>query len=123
MKFKKIGKWLTKEKRHPKLVHRVDMGWRILYQHTESKKCSNIRDVIHVQLANMFNFQPNKCLGSKINERKTHLAREKRKIGLVSVPAAYLQTRSSSSRLSPPDMRRTCFSGGIQHDLEKMTIL
>ena len=58
-------------------------------------------------------------LTAKYMRRKaTYLAREKRKMGLVSVPAAYLQTRSSSSRLSPPDIRRTCFSGGMQHDLK-----
>ena len=37
-----------------------------------------------------------------------NLAMEKRKMGLVSLlPAVYLHTRSSGSRDSPPEMRRT----------------
>ena len=39
------------------------------------------------------------------------LATEKRKMGLVSeLPAVYLHTRSSASRDSPPEIRRTCSS-------------
>ena len=41
-------------------------------------------------------------------EDMCNLAMEKRKMGLVSLlPAVYLHTRSSGSRDSPPEMRRT----------------
>lgn len=40
------------------------------------------------------------------------LAKEKRKMGLVSVPALYLTTVESGSRLSPPEMSRTLKKGG-----------
>ena len=45
------------------------------------------------------------------------LATEKRKMGLVSeLPAVYLHTRSSASRDSPPEIRRTCSSPGVRGD-------
>ena len=41
-------------------------------------------------------------------QTKSHLAMEKRKMGLVSLlPAVYLHTRSSGSRDSPPEISST----------------
>ena len=51
------------------------------------------------------------------------LAMEKRKMGLVSeLPAVYLQTLSSDSRDSPPEMSRTCFSWGMLQVVSTATL-